>query len=243
MSIFLEAEWRHLLMLNYPVEPALLTAPPGTEIDFFEGQTFVSVVGFMFLKTRVMGVAIPLHQNFEEVNLRYYVRRGDRRGVVFVREIVPQPAIAVVARVLYNEQYIARRMRHDIGDVVRYEWQTGRSWEGLWGRPAGDPQPLRPGSLEEFITEHYWGYSGQRDGGCMEYQVEHPRWNVQTLAESGLSADVERLYGKPFVDVLSRPPASALLADGSAIVVRRGHRIPDLLGGIDDRNSAALRSE
>ena len=119
-SRFLTAEWRDLVMLNYEIDPGILAGlvPAGTELDLWQGRALVSVVGFHFRRTRVMGVAIPGHSNFEEVNLRFYVRRegpeGWRRGVVFVKEIVPRFAIAWVARALYNENYVALPMRHAI---------------------------------------------------------------------------------------------------------------------------------
>src|SRR5262245_30634025 len=119
-QVFLTAEWRYLAMINYQVDPSILQAsvPAGTELDQWRGRTFVSLVGFLFLKTRVLGLRIPFHENFEEINLRFYVRRrgaeGWRRGVVFIREIVPRQAIATAARIFYNENYAARRMSHRI---------------------------------------------------------------------------------------------------------------------------------
>ena len=100
MQSFLTADWRYLAMLNYVVDPRLIgpLVPPGTEIDYEDGQTFLSIVGFLFLDTRLLGLPIPLHRNFEEVNLRFYVRKKSadtwRRGVVFIRELVPRRAIA-----------------------------------------------------------------------------------------------------------------------------------------------------
>lgn len=235
---FLTAEWRHLLMLNFPVEREVLEplVPAGTTLDTYKGKAYVSMVGFLFLKTRLLGVPVPFHQDFEEVNLRFYVRRfsGDdwRRGVVFVKEIVPKPAIALVARVVYNENYVALPMSHAIdrqsdGSVARAEF----SWE-LDGRPnrlagdiAGPMADTAPASLEEFITEHYWGYAAQRDGGCVEYQVEHPRWKVAPVGEAMFECDVVKLYGPQFAPALTQPPASAFLAEGSEVTVFKGVRL------------------
>jgi uncharacterized protein len=237
---FLTAEWRRLAMLNYEVDPAALRpfVPRGVELDTWDNRHFVSVVGFHFLNTRVLGLPIPFHQNFEEVNLRFYVRRraeeGWRRGVVFIKEIVPRWAIATVARVVYNENYSARPMRHridlDNGTIapngsVEYSWRDFDLWHQVRAKTAGDAQPLIDGSEEEFITEHYWGYAAQRDGGCVEYQVEHPRWRVWRTSEASFECDVKRVYGHQFVECLSAKPASAFVAAGSAIVVRKGVKI------------------
>ncbi len=229
---FLTAEWRHLAMLNYEIDPGVLQplVSRGTELDQWQGRSYVSVVGFLFLKTRVLGVPIPFHRNFEEINLRFYVRRrgpeGWRRGVVFIKEIVPRRAIAAVARVVYNENYVVRAMRHRVeNDLVEYEWREDAEWNRIRVRTIGEAQTPASGSEEEFITEHYWGYAAQRNGGSVEYRVEHPPWRVWQTSEIEYRCDVERVYGRQFVDCLRAKPASAFVADGSAIVVRKGVRI------------------
>jgi uncharacterized protein YqjF (DUF2071 family) len=216
-------------MLNYVVDPAIIAPliPPGTELDYENGETFVSVVGFLFLDTRLLGLPIPLHRDFEEVNLRFYVRKKSadmwRRGVVFVREIVPRRAIAVVARTFYGERYLALPMKHDIKHVdlavsVAYSWRRGSKWESLAMSASGEPQNIPAGSHAEFITEHYWGYTCVRSG-CSEYRVQHPRWKVWSAESFELCADVAALYGEQFAETLSRPPRSAFIADGSSVEV------------------------
>jgi uncharacterized protein YqjF (DUF2071 family) len=235
---FLTASWRNLAMLNYEIDPQILSArvPAGCELDSFGGRTFVSVVGFQFLTTRVLGIAIPFHTDFVEVNLRYYVRRfvdGQwRRGVVFVKELVPRRAIAFTARAVYGENYAALPMRHTVTraddgmpTALRYEWRRHGSWEGLFMSFSGRPKTPAGDSEETFITDHYWGYSKQRGRATIEYQVEHLPWRVWEADASELSCDVGSLYGSEFVDALSLPPHSAFAAEGSAIVVRGGRRI------------------
>lgn len=237
---FLTAEWRYLVMLNYEIDPSTLLSrvPNGTQLDTFNDKTFVSVVGFMFLNTRVLGIPIPFHVNFEEVNLRFYVRRKDgnewKRAVVFVKEIVPRFAIATVARVIYEEKYQAMKMRHDYkienetlkpDSKLEYGWFYKNQWNTLRAKISGEPHSLSDGSEEEFITEHYWGYSAQSNGGTIEYQVEHPRWKVWQVSETKLDCDVENIYGKEFVETLSGKPSSAFVADGSEIAVRKGRKL------------------
>ena len=237
---FLTASWHHLAMLNYRVDPALLAphVPLGTTLDDHNGATYVSLVGFLFADTRVLGLSIPFHKTFEELNLRFYVRRtlGSevRRGVVFIKEIVPRPAIALVARLAYNEPYETRRMGHYLAARapedpvhVSYSWAPRL---GGWGHVTiatteAAPQPIVPGSEEEFITEHYWGYTRQRDGGTVEYRVEHPSWRVWQSAKATVTGDVEELYGRDFARMLEQPPDSAFLAEGSAVKVYLPQRI------------------
>lgn len=224
-------------MLNYEVEPRLLEAlvPASVELDRWNDRVYVSVVGFLFSRTRVLGVPVPGHVRFPEVNLRFYVRRhvGNevRRGVVFIRELVPRWAIATVARLMYNEPYRALPMRYRIEQVGdgwmerEYAWRNGAAWSATRSRTRGAPSPLADGSEEEFITEHYWGYTRQRDGGTIEYRVEHPRWNVWRTSDAALVGDVTPVYGAAFARVLRGPPRSAFVADGSAVTVYAPTRI------------------
>jgi uncharacterized protein YqjF (DUF2071 family) len=235
-SPFLTAEWRHLVMLNFEVDPKVLRplVPTGTELDAWQGRTFVSIVGFLFLNTRVLGVAIPYHRDFEEVNLRFYVRRkasdGWRRAVVFVKEIVPRVAIALTARALYGENYVALPMLHrierDIGcaagaRTLSYSWWFRGRENRMELFVENDADDVAQGSDVEFITEHYWGYARRR-GRTIEYRVEHPRWRVSIGTAARLDCDVAGFYGTQFLEFLKAPPASAFLADGSEVAVFKG---------------------
>lgn len=220
-------------MLNFRVAPELLIPhlPAGTELDFFNGETYLSVVGFLFYHTIVSGLPIPRHRNFEEVNLRFYVRKragGDtwRRGVVFVRELVPKPAIAITARVFYGEPYQALPMRSEVidrdGEVsARYEWRRGNKWEHIAMSARGEAQTIGGGSHEEFITEHYWGYTRRSAERTSEYRVEHPRWKIWPAVSWQFDADIAALYGEKFLAPLTASPASAFIADGSFVTVYR----------------------
>lgn len=235
--IFLTAEWRDLLMLNYEVDPALLLplVPPGTTLDRWQGHTFISLVGFCFLNTKVFGIPIPFHRNFEEVNLRFYVARqqGDevRRGVVFIREIVPRIAIAAVARTVYNENYVALPMTHEVARssegaiAAEYAWRRGDGWNRIRGTVTGEPLLPSEGSKEQFITEHYWGYAAQRDGGCKEYRVAHPSWRAWTSRDAAFSGDASEVYGGEIAEVLHSTPASVFLAEGSEVTVFKGRKL------------------
>jgi hypothetical protein len=225
-------------MLNYDVECQTLEplVPPGTMLDTYQGKAYVTLVGFLFLNTKVFGLTVPFHEDFEEVNLRFYVRRlrvdGWQRGVVFIKEIVPRAAIAAVARWLYNENYLALPMRHTFEQTpawvrVEYAWRLNDRWNVLRATATGEPRVPAIGTLEAFIAEHYLGYARQRDGCCLEYRVEHPPWRVWRVAEASLDCDATALYGPQFVARLSAPPASAFLAEGSPVTVYRGQGIAD----------------
>ena len=235
---FLTATWRDLVMLSYTIDPVVLAprVPAGTSLDLHAGRALVSVVGFRFLGTRVLGVRVPGHADFDEVNLRFYVRRqtpdGDvRRGVVFVRELVPRAAVTWLARWAYGEPYRTLPMRSAAsgGTASRrftYEWCREAQWEGLTATAAGDPHVPPADSEEAFITQHHWGYGRGRDGATLEYEVEHVPWRVWPARDAALRADVTALYSAELAPALSAAPCSALVADGSPVTVFRPQRLP-----------------
>ena len=252
---FLTAAWRKLIMAQYEVAPAILKRqlPPGLELDLYQGRCFLSLVGFLFDRVHILGVPVPFHTRFEEVNLRYYVRRpmpdgSSRRGVVFLSEIVPKPAITLVARALYGEAYSTARMRHTWRDLpgrdfpdprnlaeeagsrpsrleIEYEWTHRGLWQRVGVRAENRLQPMPNGSLDEFITEHYWGYTPRRGGGTTEYAVEHRRWQVYPVLQHRIACNFASLYGQEFADLGARTPDHVLLAEGAPVAIRWGGTI------------------
>ena len=215
-------------MLNYAVDPSLVQSfvPAGTELDQHEGKTYVSLIGFEFNKTRILGRTVPFHQSFEEVNLRFYVRRGSRRGVVFIRELVPKFAVTAVARLAYGENYSCVPMSHRVdsdsaGIYAQFAWGTGEERCSISAQICGNSYLPLEGSLAQFITEHYWGYA-VRAGSTVEYQVDHPQWQVREAMTAEFRGDGGRYYGPEFTEILAGPPQSTFLADGSAVTVFNG---------------------
>lgn len=232
---FLTARWENLVLLNYTCASALLEplVPAGTQLDTYNGHTLISLVGFLFSDTRLLGVPVPFHRTFEEVNLRFYVRgpAPDRqRAVVFIRELVPRWAIALIARQVYNEPYVALPMRHrwsltPESSEVSYGWKYRSEDFELGARVSGPARALQERTEAEFITEHYWGYTRQRDGSTLEYQVEHPVWRVWTAVDSWFRGPAALLYGPDFGALLSTKPQSAFVGEGSPVIVHHGRRL------------------
>ncbi|WP_461451785.1 YqjF family protein [Mucilaginibacter sp.] len=234
---FLKARWTNLLMVNYEVDPEILKPylPAYTVLDLWRGKALVSMVGFLFEETSVLGIKWPFHVNFEEVNLRFYVRHFDgkewKRGAVFVSEIVPKILITVIANSLYKEHYKALRMRHSITAMPNeqtqflYEWKLDKTWNKLGGTVNNKTEVIQPGSAEEFIFEHYWGYNSWGKTVTMEYQVEHVSWEISQVIDTVFEADIANLYGKEFEPYLSVKPYSAFFAKGSPISVRMGAKL------------------
>jgi len=227
---FLTAEWRKLVMANYLVSEDLLKPylPYGTELDYWNNNLYISLVGFMFLNTKVLGVPVPFHRNFEEVNLRFYVRykqEGEwRRGVVFIKEIVPKNIISLVANTIYGEHYETLPMNHIIMEKeerwhVEYHVKKGYRWHKIIVEAPNKPLPIKEGSEEEFITEHYWGYTKRGALKTSQYEVGHPRWKYYAVDKFEVDGDFCAIYGNQF-DFMNEEPHSTFLAEGSQIFVK-----------------------
>lgn len=235
-TTFLTATWKNLIMANYVVDPAVLKPylPSGTELDYWNGKTYISLVGFMFLNTKILGIPIPFHRNFEEVNLRFYVRylhEGEwRRGVVFVKEIVPKLAITLVANTLYGEHYMTCPMKNSLEESperlkVAYSWKYKKEWNTLAVSCPNQLKTIETGSEAEFITEHYWGYTKLKKNKTSQYEVGHPIWDVYEVDDYTIDCNYELLYGKDFVSTLNNEPSSVFMAKGSEIFVKKGQLI------------------
>lgn len=227
---FLNAQWKDLALINYEIDTQILQKylPAGTELDIRNDKCYISLVGFLFKETKVLGIKIPYHVDFEEVNLRFYVKRFEngewKRGVVFIKEIVPKNAITFIANTLYKEHYETRKMRHQITEnesskIFNYQWKVDGKWNTIKLKTGKDPKPIELDSEAEFITEHYFGYTKYSDNITFEYEVKHPRWKQLEVKNFMIKVDFERNYGSDFEILQNAKPVSVLLAKGSEIKV------------------------
>ncbi|MCE7991670.1 MAG: DUF2071 domain-containing protein [Roseivirga sp.] len=227
---FLKAEWRKLALVNYSIDPDILKPylPYGTELDLWNDHAYVSLVGFMFLNTRMLGMKIPFHINFEEVNLRFYVKRKEagewKRGVVFIKEIVPKPALTFVANTVYGENYETMPMKHvwlekESALEVSYQWKKSSKWHSFSVNASTECKDIAAGSETEFITEHYWGYAQVNGSRSNEYEVTHPRWQAYEVRSFDVDVDFGAVYGEAFDFLSKEKPLSVMLAEGSEITV------------------------
>ncbi len=233
---FLDAQWRKLVMINYAIDPQLLKRylPFETELDFWNGTCYVSLVGFMFVDTKMLKLRIPFHVNFEEINLRFYVKYKEtdeyKRGVVFIKEIVPRPSLTLVANLLYNENYETLKTKHSWVEgeddlTVEYGWKKKGQWHTIKTTSDKTPVDIKEGSEEEFITEHFWGYTKITDSVTSEYEVAHPRWQIYPIRDYEVNVDFGKTYGPDFAFLQDLKPVSVYLAEGSEIIVRQGRKI------------------
>jgi uncharacterized protein YqjF (DUF2071 family) len=226
----MQAEWRQLVMLSYAVDPALLLRwiPKPLELNFWKGKAFITLVGLMNRNVRVIGIPVPFHRSFEQVNLRFYVRRkideGFRHGVMFIKQVVSREVIAAAARQIYREHVISLPMKHDFQlnprrqqdrFSVQYSWKFKQEWLEIAVQTKGEAFEPKKNSLERFIVERFWGYSGLASQQVLEYHVEHPPWIVRKVEDVQLNGDLGGFYGKTIGKVLKSAPDSAFVATGS----------------------------
>ncbi|MDI1256514.1 MAG: DUF2071 domain-containing protein [Flavobacterium sp.] len=227
---FLKAGWKNLAIINYEIDAKVLEkyVPKGTEIDFWHGKCYVSVIGFLFHDTKILGVSVPFHIDFEEVNLRFYVKRYDngiwKRGVVFIKEIVPKPAITLMANLLYKEHYETLKMEYshletDNSYRFTYKWFRKKKHNFIAVTTKKEPIPIAPNSEAEFITEHYFGYTKFSSKKTYEYEVTHPRWQQYEIIDYKMNVDFEANYGVDFAFLQDKIPLSVMAAIGSKITI------------------------
>ncbi len=228
---FLNARWENLIMANYAVDPFVLLPflPKGVELDTFNGKAFVSLVGFMFKDTRLFKMPIPLLGTFEEINLRFYVVRkegnGWKRGVVFINETIPFKPVAWVANWLYKEHYISIPTKHtwninDENKEIIYEWKVGADWNHIKVNASNNKLPMEEGSVEQYIFEHYYGYTKVDNNTTQEYRVNHPRWETNKINAYEINCDFGKMYGKEFEFLNNEQPDNVIMAEGSEVSVK-----------------------
>jgi len=228
---FLSAHWENLIMANYDVNPELLIPylPKGVQLDMFDNKFYISLVGFMFKKTSLFKVPIPFFGTFEEINLRFYVKKIEgnniKRGVVFINETVPYKSVAWLANKLYKEHYISIPTKSSIKinshlKNIDYLWKINNGWNHLTVNATNVNSQMQADSIEEFIFEHYYGYTKINNELSQEYKVNHPRWLVNKVIDYSVNCDFNSMYGKDFSFLSNKKPDSVILANGSPVTVK-----------------------
>jgi uncharacterized protein YqjF (DUF2071 family) len=228
-STFLRANWENLIMANYEIEPSTLAPylPKGVELDFYNNKTYVSLVGFMFKNTRLFGLPIPFFGSFEEINLRFYVKKIENRkikkGVVFINETVPFKVVALLANKLYKEHYISIPTKNSIDITenkdIKYEWKINNRWNSLAVKSDTNKYKIEQSTIEEFIFERYFGFTKLSDNSTQEYQIHHPKWMTNKILYTHIDCDFRSMYGEAFAELENQIPDSIIIAEGSQVSV------------------------
>jgi len=228
MKNFLDVFWTDLLVVTYEVEASALEKylPVGTELDSYEGRHYVSVVAFEFSKTRICGIPMPFYRSFPEVNLRFYVRRKEagewRRGVVFIKEIVPCKIPALLARKIFRENFHVHSLRCKLtDDRITYCWDHRGEEQEITTPLEREFELPESGSLHEHLIERYWAYKGLSNGKTAEFQVSHRAWEIQNCPRATIKLDIPRIYGTELGDAIHTEPVSVFYAKGSRVWVSK----------------------
>jgi uncharacterized protein len=233
---FLTANWRNLVLVNFVVPADLLEPrlPPGCVLDRVPHSPdthLLSVVAMHFDNTRVWGVPVPFAQRFDEVNLRFYARQGDRHGSVFLRQYVPSRTILYGARWTYNQPYELARIQHVVAESgdhleIRTRFERGRYTGAVSLRAERGAITPPVDSLEHFLKERYWGFDSDRRGRVFRYPVWHPVWRTHPVIDVDIDFDPGVLLGGDWRDVdWTAAYHSALFAEGSLSAIYPAERV------------------
>jgi len=231
MTVFLKASWEDIIMANYEIDPELLLPylPKGVSLDLFDGKAYVSLVGFMFKNTKLFNIPIPWFGSFEEINLRFYVQRIEpdgkiKRGVVFINETIPYPIVAWMANTLYKEHYTVVPTKHRIETNentkrIQFKWKLGDKWHSISVLSETKSELMVGGSFEQFIFEHYYGYTKIDEQKTEEYQLQHPSWTTHKVQDYAIDCDFKAMYGHSFSVLNNIKPTAVFLAKGSDVAI------------------------
>jgi uncharacterized protein len=230
MAVFLKANWENIIMANYEIDPKILIPflPKGLELDLFNGKCYISLVGFMFKNTKLFNITIPYFGTFEEINLRFYVIRKEgntiKRGVVFINETIPYPIVAWMANKLYKEHYTVVQTKHEIikennSQKIKFEWLLDKKWNNIYVEASNTSSKMQNESLEQFIYEHYYGYTKVSESKTEEYKLQHPSWKTNAVVNYKIDCDFEAMYGKSFSILNQTNPDAVFIAEGSSVAV------------------------
>jgi uncharacterized protein YqjF (DUF2071 family) len=230
MGTFLKANWENIIMANYVIDPEILLPylPKGVSLDLHNGKAYVSLVGFMFKKTKLFNVPIPFFGTFEEINLRFYVQRKEdgitKRGVVFINETIPYRIVAWVANKLYKEHYTVVPTRHSIVEnsdskKIKFDWLLNKKWNSIYVEASHNSNKMKNDTLEKFIYEHYFGYTKIDGNNTEEYRLQHPSWKINTVLDTKIDCDFKAMYGESFSVLNDTKPEAVFIAEGSSVKI------------------------
>jgi uncharacterized protein YqjF (DUF2071 family) len=230
MKFFLKANWENIIMVNYEIPEEILSKylPKGVSVDLYNGKAYISLVGFMFKNTKIFNIPTFKLGTFEEINLRFYVSRKvgneTRRGVVFINETVPYKAVAWLANALYKEHYTVVPTKHTISkdsknQKIKFEWLLQKKWNSIYVKNDLKSNEMERNSLENFIYEHYYGYTKIDEQTTEEYRLHHPSWRIHTVVDYEIACDFKAMYGNDFSILNETKPTAVFIAEGSSVAI------------------------
>tara|TARA_B100000809_G_scaffold118758_1_gene117075 strand:- start:46028 stop:46750 length:723 start_codon:yes stop_codon:yes gene_type:complete len=235
-KVFLKANWLRLASANYIIDPAILDKhiPNGTLLEAHNGKHYVSLVGFRYCETRLLNIRVPYHHIFEEINLRFYVKReispGNWRSeVAFAKLFFPKKALTLVAKYIYKENYETLNMRHSWTEKENHLLTSyglhKKNWHNFEIQSDKKSRKVASDSSEFFFSKHYWGTSQIDHRSSTVYEIEHPDWEAYDIVDSNVSFDFNTIFGSEFKHLTNTQPDSVHLFKGSEVIVNKKKNI------------------
>jgi hypothetical protein len=213
--------WHDLLFAHWPLDADLLRSklPLAFTLDLFEGQAWLGIVPFRMSNVAPRFVP-PVRRlsAFAELNVRTYVRAGDKAGVYFFSLDAASPLAVRAARLLFNLPYFSAAMRVEAsagastagpGPAIAYDsrrrGEPGPADLAATYGPVGPVFEPRPGSLESFLTERYCLYALNHRGQPYRLEIHHPPWPLQPAGATLTRNTMAEACGLPL------PPIPPLL--------------------------------
>jgi len=219
----LTMDWEDLAFLHWPVAASALQPllPPGLEVELYDGSAWLGVVPFRMARTRLRWLPpLPTTHAFPELNVRTYVRSGDRAGVWFFSLDACSPLAVAGARALFRLPYFAATMQCERldGSVVYASGRRDRrapaaTFVARW-RSTGSAFRAPAGSLPHFLTERYCLFTASGNGRPRCVEIAHAPWQLSPAAVEIATCDMTRLLG---FDLPALPPYVLMAAPQSVV--------------------------
>ena len=229
----MKAVYSDLVAVNFQIDAKILRplVPPGLELDFYHGETFISLIAMMIKNVKIWGLPFSLVPSCPELSLRFYVQRKDgdqvEKGACLIKDYISGSTAAWFLESQFKSEFAKMKIKsvssgfgENIIPEVEYQWKVDDHWNKLRVRARSKikrgPNPLD--TKVGFILDHN-NYFSTFEGKTVAYRVERPKWEIWDAAQANFTCDVSQLFGKEFVKPLAKRPASVFVAGGSAVTI------------------------
>ncbi len=227
----IKAKFSEMVAVNFQIDQRILQplVPKGLELDFFNGETYVSLIAMMLRNVKAWGLPFSIIPSSPELSLRFYVRRpGDgesAKGTCLIKDYISGSTAAWYLESQFKSDFSKLKMKYKNSGFgehetpeVEYQWKVDDHWNKLRVRARSRIHKTERASKVGFILDHFT-YFGTYKGRTLAYRVERPTWNIWDAAQANFTCDVKRLFGDAFVKPLSKRPASVFVTAGSPVTI------------------------
>ena len=230
LKLSISSEFRKVALLNYiiPQEVIEKYLPKHTKPDLYNGNCFISLVGFQVKKLKLNDVKVPLIKDFDEIDLQIYVKHFNgaswEKGVVVISRIFDQPGLAPLTNTIFQTNYISHPSKSEVkedqhGLEVKYSWQFDGKEQSFSVKSNNLAAPYDKGTEAAFILDRSLGFIRVTEEETLKYPVTHASWHLYTVEEYAVDVDFSRQYDPALNLLNSRIPHSVILTEGSTVEI------------------------